>query len=1236
MNITEKQKNKSEQLKLLLEKRLVFLDGAMGTMIQKYNLDEGDFRGSYFKDVQKDVKGNNELLSITRPDIISDIHAQYFNAGSDIVETNTFSANRVSQADYDLEEHCYELNLASARLARIVADRLQQETGEPKFVAGAIGPTNRTASMSPDVNDPAFRAIDFDELVETYYEQVKALIEGGVDLLLPETTFDTLNLKAALFAIDKCFDEFQIKLPVIISVTITDLSGRTLSGQTAEAFWYSICHANPLAVGINCALGAREMRPYIELLSRTADCYICCYPNAGLPNPLSPTGYNEGPEDTSRHLTDFAASQLINLVGGCCGTTPEHIAHIRNKLVSFKPRPLPAKSTVFQLSGLEPMLSNPSNRPFLIVGERTNVTGSPKFARLIKEGDFDGALSIARQQVENGANILDINFDEGMLDSEACMQRFLRLIAAEPDIARVPIMIDSSKWSVLETGLKNVQGKSVVNSISLKEGETEFLRQARLVRKYGASVIVMAFDENGQAATKDDKVRICQRAYRLLTEQADFPAEDIIFDPNILTIGTGLEEHNNYANDFIDALREIKATCPGVKTSGGVSNISFSFRGNNPVREAMHSVFLYYAIRAGLDMAIVNAGMLTVYDEIPEDFKNHIEDVILNRRSDATERLIEFAKTIDPKEKQVTKEATSWRELSLDKRIQHALVHGITDHIEEDMELARQKLKRPIHVIEGPLMQGMQVVGNLFGDGKMFLPQVVKSARVMKKAVAYLQPFMEEEKKTVQDSRPRGRFLIATVKGDVHDIGKNIVSVVLSCNSYEVHDMGVMVSVNDIVKKAKEFNADVIGLSGLITPSLDEMIHNAKEFQRLGMDIPLLIGGATTSKKHTAIKIAPHYDGLVEHVADASLVASICQDLMDSEKLEARTKELKLKQETIRKKFDAQQRGDYFISYEESNQKKPAADWASYVPPEPRLLGVIKEHDIPVEEVCHFIDWSPFFWTWGLKGLYPKIFDHPKWGNQARDLFADAQDRLAQIIAENHFKPRAVSAIWPAVSVGNDVKVFNPNDMTSKIGQFHFLRQQVKKPEQSNTPYLCLADFVAPENPGVIDYIGGFAVTTGAEAELYAKTFENNNDDYNSILVKALSDRFAEALAEWLHLKVRKRWYAPTEDMSVEDLIKEKYRGIRPAPGYPACPDHSEKHMLWQLLNVGENTGISLTSNLAMWPASSVCGWYFSHADARYFNVGELNKDQIVNYSQRKNIDIEECEKWLSSQLGYQ
>lgn len=1246
----------SARLEALSKKRIVFLDGAMGTMIQRHDLEEEDFRGDLFSDHPVDLKGNNDLLSLTRPDIIYEIHRKFFAAGCDIVETNTFSSTSIAQADYGLESWVRTLNVESAKLAKKAAsDFMEKNPGRVCFVAGALGPTNKTASMSPDVNDPSYRAVSFDQLVEAYREQTEALVEGGVDILLPETTFDTLNLKAAIYAIEGFFDaRGGERIPVMISVTITDRSGRTLSGQTVEAFWNSVRHANPFSVGINCALGAEEMRPYIEELSRIADCRISCYPNAGLPNPLSETGYDETPEITSTLLLDFAESGFVNMVGGCCGTTPEHIEMVVEKLSDVPPREIPVRKDATRLSGLEPLtITSDGERPFIMVGERANVTGSPKFARLVKEEDYEGAVSIALQQVENGANIIDVNFDEGLLDSEACMKRFLNLIASEPEVTKVPVMIDSSKWSVIEQGLKCIQGKCIVNSISLKEGEEVFREQAKEAMRYGASVVVMAFDEKGQATSKDDKVEICKRAYRILTEEVGMDPCDIIFDPNILTVGTGIDEHNSYAVNFIEAVREIKKSCPGALTSGGVSNISFSFRGNNVVREAMHSAFLYHAIKAGFDMGIVNAGMLTVYDDIEPELLEKVEDVLLNRRPDATERLVEYAKHFEGvKSGSAEKETRQWRELEVEKRLEHSLVNGIADFIEDDTEEARIKYGAPLEVIEGPLMDGMKVVGDLFGDGKMFLPQVVKSARVMKRAVAHLQPFMEEEKEG--SGGVKGKFVIATVKGDVHDIGKNIVSVVLGCNNYEVIDLGVMVPCERILNVAKEHRADFIGLSGLITPSLDEMVYNAKEMEREGFSIPLLIGGATTSRAHTAIKIAPGYSGIVDHVADASLVVGACNEMLDPEKARLYMEKLEKSNLEQKERFEKARGQTEYASIEKARGKAFPTDWDKIAIECPGRLGVFVFDSISLEEVAGYIDWSPFFWAWELKGVFPKILEHPERGDQAKKLYRDGQALLKRIILEKVFTPRAVVGLFRANSVGDDVEVYGEKMQAPATGKkcdchsaceihgeerqvlarFHFLRQQEMRSKEGH--YYCLSDFVAPKVSGKEDYIGGFVVTAGEGVEKFSEDFKQKGDDYNSIMASVLGDRIAEALAEMIHKKVRDLWgYGKEEKLSSEDLINEKYRGIRPAPGYPSCPDHTEKEILWDLLEAEKHTGVSLTESFAMTPPSSVSGFYMAHPESRYFFLGKILKDQVLDYSRRKTIDLEEAEKWLRPNLGY-
>lgn len=1245
------------ELKLALLERILFLDGAMGTMIQRYKLSEADFRGARFQNHPKDLKGNNDLLCLTRPDVVKEIHLQYLRAGADIIETNTFSATKLGQADYACEELIEEINRQAARLAKEACAEWERESGKRCFVAGALGPTNRTASMSPDVNRPAFRSVYFDELVDNYEQQARALLAGGADLLLPETVFDTLNLKAAIFAIKKIEAERGERIPTILSVTISDNSGRTLSGQTLEAFWYSVRHAEPLAVGLNCALGAKEMRPFVEELSRLAECAISCYPNAGLPNPLSDTGYDEKPKDTAGVLKDFAEEGLVNIVGGCCGTTPDHIAAIQESLKDFRPRKIPELSPASRWSGLEPLML-PPNGPFLIVGERTNVTGSPKFAKLIKANDFEGALSVARQQVENGANVLDINFDEGMLDGAECMAHFLNLIAGEPDIVRVPLMLDSSKWEVLEAGLKCVQGKAIVNSISLKEGEKVFREQAQKIKAYGAAVVVMAFDEGGQAVETDHKVAICQRAYKILVDELHFEPGDIIFDPNILTVATGMEEHNHYALNFVEAISEIKKTCPGALTSGGVSNISFSFRGNNVVREAMHSAFLYRAKQAGLDMAIVNAGMLGLYEEIEPKLLELVEDVLWNRRPDATERLTAYAEELKNQAGENSQGADDsssqkqeWRGWDLEKRISYSLVHGIDRYIVDDVEEARAQLGRPLHVIEGPLMDGMKEVGRLFGEGKMFLPQVVKSARVMKAAVAYLEPFMQAEKDAAGDLSEKATYVIATVKGDVHDIGKNIVSVVLQCNGYRVVDLGVMVPVQKIMEAVKEHRADLVGLSGLITPSLEEMAFNLKAFEKEGFQVPVMIGGATTSSAHTSIKLAPHYSGPVVHIRDASLTVEACNRLLQKEKRVAYEKELEALHQKNKDFYEKSKSEQKLLSVEEARARAFGCDWKSLEIPKPESLE-LQTRSYSIGEIIPFFDWSPFFWSWGMKGVYPKILSHAKWGSEATKLFEDAQIWLQKIENEKLFQPKAVFGFWPAASEGDDVllldsgaglseRVGDSSDKADEdLGKYKvlerlcFLRQQTprSKPE---LPQYCLADFVAPKTSGREDYLGAFVVTAGQEVELLAKELEQKNDDYSAIIVKALGDRVAEALAEKLHQEVRAFWnYGQEENLSNEDLIAEKYRGIRPAPGYPACPDHTEKLKLFQLLEAEKHTGVRLTENMAMTPASSVSGYYFSHAESRYSTVGHILEDQLEDYARRKSWGLDEAKRWLAPLLG--
>ena len=1230
MEVKERVLIRRRQLEKALAERIVLMDGAMGTMVQRHKLTEKDFRGERFAAHGKDLKGNNDVLVITRPDVIGKIHREYLEAGAGIIETNTFNATSISQADYGLEGAVREMNLAAARLARKVTDEfLSDHPGKEAWVAGAVGPTNRTASMSPDVNRPEYRAVTFRQLSEAYAEQVRALIEGGVDVLLPETTFDTLNLKAALWAMEEVFDEIGFRLPVMISVTITDASGRTLSGQTTEAFWHSIRHARPFSVGINCALGPKEMRPYMAALSKVADCFVSCYPNAGLPNAFG--GYDETPEQMGEVLGEFARAGFLNMVGGCCGSTPDHIAAIGKAVAGVAPRVARPPAPATTLAGLEPYTIG-TGGSFTSIGERTNVTGSPKFAGLIREGKFDEAVAVARQQVEAGANMIDINFDEALLDGEASMTRFLNLVGSEPEISRVPLVLDSSKWSVLEAGLQCVQGKPVVNSISLKEGEKVFLEQARKARLYGAAVIVMAFDEAGQAADQNRKVQICRRAYSLLTEKAGFAPEDIIFDVNVLTVATGIEEHNNYAVEFIEAVRKIKQTLPGCKTSGGVSNISFSFRGNNPVREAMHSCFLYHAIQAGLDMAIVNAGQLAVYNEIPPDLKERVEDVLLNRRPDATERMLEFAETVKAGGKAVVKDE-AWRKTPVEERLLHALLKGITDHIDIDTEEARLKYGRPLEVIEGPLMGGMRKVGDLFGEGKMFLPQVVKSARVMKKAVAYLTPFMEKEKAAAGKSTRAGRILMATVKGDVHDIGKNIVGVVLACNGYEVIDLGVMVPCEKILAEAKTHGVDVIGLSGLITPSLDEMVTVASEMEREGVKVPLLIGGATTSAAHTAVKIAPAYSGAVVHVIDASRVVGVAQQLLSEDKRAAYLGQVRADQDKQRRDFANRQSGQKLLSIHEARKNAARFDWTDD-PEKPEFLGVKVFDDFPLKDLEDFIDWSPFFHAWELRGRYPKIFEDPVVGVEARKLFADAQVLLKSILGGKRIRARGVMAFFPAQSEGDDILLYEDERRKKIKARIHCLRQQASRTD--GQPNRCLSDFVAPLSSGKRDYLGAFAVTTGHGVEEWARELEKGHDDYQAILLKALADRLAEAFAEKMHQLARQAWgFGKKEKLNPEDLIAEKYRGIRPAAGYPACPDHTEKRGLMALLGAEKHAGISLTENCAMAPASSVSGLYFGHPEARYFAVGSIQRDQVEDYAKRKEYSVAEVEKWLRPNLAY-
>ncbi|WP_293809137.1 methionine synthase [uncultured Bosea sp.] len=1222
-------------LRQAARERILVLDGAMGTQIQNLKLSEADFRGERFKGFNHDLKGNNDIIALTQAEALRDIHLAYFRAGADIVETNTFSGTSIAQADYGMEAYVYELNVACSRIAREAAVIAQKEDGRRRFVAGAIGPTNRTLSISPDVNNPGFRAVSFDQVRDSYAEQVRGLIDGGSELLLIETIFDTLNAKAAIVAIEQVYREKGIRLPVMISGTITDLSGRTLSGQTVEAFWNAVRHAAPLTIGLNCALGAREMRAHIKDMSRIADTLVCAYPNAGLPNEFGL--YDERPEATAKMLAEFADAGFVNVVGGCCGTTPGHIEAIAQAVAGKAPRQIPEAKPYLRLAGLEPFTLD-ETIPFVNVGERTNVTGSAKFRKLITAGDYAAALDVARDQVANGAQVIDINMDEGLLDSEKAMTEFCNLIASEPDISRVPIMVDSSKFPVIEAGLKTIQGKPIVNSISMKEGEEAFLEQARICRQYGAAVVVMAFDEVGQADTFQRKIEICTRAYKLLTETIGFPPQDIIFDPNIFAVATGIEEHDNYGNDFINATRAIRETLPHAHISGGVSNLSFSFRGNEKVREAMHSVFLYHAIKAGMDMGIVNAGQLGSYDDLDPELRELCEDVVLNRRKDSTERLLEAA----PRFKGDGSVAASgkdlaWRELPVEKRLEHALVAGITEFIDVDTEEARLNAAKPLHVIEGPLMAGMNVVGDLFGSGKMFLPQVVKSARVMKQAVAYLMPYMEEEKRLNGGSErsAAGKVLMATVKGDVHDIGKNIVGVVLQCNNYEVIDLGVMVPTQKILETARKEKVDIIGLSGLITPSLDEMVTVASEMEREGFDIPLLIGGATTSRVHTAVKIHPAYEkGQAVHVNDASRAVGVVSSLLSSEQKPGYVAGV---QAEYAKVADAHRRS------EAEKQRLPLArargnafktDWASYAPPRPSFLGTRTFRTYDIADLVPVIDWTPFFQTWELKGRFPAILQDEKQGEAARALWDDAQAMLKRVVEERWFNPKAVIGFWPANAVGDDIRLYTGESRQEPLATFHGLRQQLTR--RDGKPNLCLSDFVAPEGVAP-DYIGSFVVTAGAEEERISEKFARDNDDYRSIMVKALADRFAEAFAERMHQLVRKEFwgYAPDETFSNDELIREEYRGIRPAPGYPAQPDHTEKETLFRLLEAERRVGVKLTESYAMWPGSSVSGLYFSHPEAYYFGVAKVERDQVEDYAQRKGMTIEEVERWLAPILNY-
>jgi len=1216
----------------LLRERILVLDGAMGTMIQSYGLDEADFRGEILRDHGSDLRGNNDLLSLTRPDVIEAIHGAYLEAGADLLETNTFNAQAISQADYGTTHLVREMNLASARLARRAAAAASRRTPDrPRFVIGILGPTNRTASLSPDVTDPGFRAASFEEIARAYGEQAAALIEGGVDALMVETVFDTLNCKAALFAIGEQLAARDRDLPVMVSGTITDASGRTLSGQTVEAFWHSIRHADLLSVGLNCALGAAQLRPYLDDLAGIADTFVSCHPNAGLPNAFG--GYDQTPEDMAALVREFATAGFVNIVGGCCGTTPAHIRALADAVAGLPPRAVPALPAVCRLSGLEPFTIGPDSL-FVNVGERTNVTGSARFATLIAADDYEAALEVARQQVENGAQILDVNMDEGMLDSRAAMERFLRLVAAEPDIARVPVMVDSSRWEVIETGLRNLQGKGIVNSISLKEGEDDFLAKARLVRRYGAAVIVMAFDEDGQADTVDRKVAICTRAYRLLTERAGFPPEDIIFDPNIFAVGTGIEEHGRYAIAYLEATRAIRRTLPHALVSGGVSNLSFAFRGSPAIREAMHSAFLYHAIQAGMSMGIVNAGQLAVYQDIPTDLLTAVEDLLFDRRPDATERLLALAERYQGGPARA-KADVAWRQLPVADRLKHALVEGILDHIEADTEEARRHLGRPIAVIEGPLMDGMNVVGDLFGAGKMFLPQVVKSARVMKKAVAYLTPFLEAERGAGAAPRRAGTVVLATVKGDVHDIGKNIVGVVLGCNDYEIVDLGVMVPAQRILDEAERVGADVVGLSGLITPSLDEMVHVAREMTRRRFTLPLLIGGATTSRAHTAVKIAPAYAGPTVHVLDASRSVAVLGQLVSAGRRDAFVTDVRAEYARIRERHQDRAGGTVLLPLDEARRRRAPIAWADYAPPPPRRPGITVLADVPLASLVPYIDWTPFFRTWELAGSHPTILDDPTVGEQARRLLADAEALLHRIVRERLLTAHAVVGLFAANAVGDDVELYADGDRGTVRAVVHGLRQQFEKPP--GRPNLCLSDFVAPRTSGLADHAGAFAVTAGIGLDALCAAFEADHDDYGSILAKALADRLAEALAEYVHQRVRRElWgYAPDEALENAALIAERYRGIRPAPGYPACPDHTLKGTLFGLLAAPDAVGITLTESFAMLPAASVSGWYLAHPEAQYFGLGRIGRDQVEDYAARRGMAVADVERWLSPNLAY-
>ncbi|TKF03492.1 methionine synthase [Vibrio kanaloae] len=1222
--------NVRQKIEALLKQRILLIDGGMGTMIQDYKLEEHDYRGERFAEWHSDLKGNNDLLVLTQPNLIKDIHEKYLEAGADILETNTFNATTIAMSDYDMEGLSEEINFAAAKLAREAADKWSAKTPEkPRFVAGVLGPTNRTCSISPDVNDPGYRNVSFDELVEAYSESTRALIKGGSDLILIETIFDTLNAKACSFAVESVFEEVGITLPVMISGTITDASGRTLSGQTTEAFYNALRHVKPISFGLNCALGPDELREYVSEMSRISECHVSAHPNAGLPNAFGE--YDLSPEEMAEHVKEWAESGFLNLIGGCCGTTPEHIRQMAEAVEGVTPRQLPNLSVSCRLSGLEPLTITKESL-FVNVGERTNVTGSARFKRLIKDELYDEALSVAREQVENGAQIIDINMDEGMLDAEACMVKFLNLCASEPEISKVPVMVDSSKWEVIEAGLKCIQGKGIVNSISLKEGKEKFVEQAKLVRRYGAAVIVMAFDEVGQADTRERKVEICTNAYHILVDEVGFPPEDIIFDPNIFAVATGIDEHNNYAVDFIEAVGDIKRDLPHAMISGGVSNVSFSFRGNNYVREAIHAVFLYHCFKNGMDMGIVNAGQLEIYDNVPEDLRDAVEDVVLNRRDDSTERLLDMATEYLERAvgKVEDKSALEWRTWPVEKRLEHSLVKGITDFIVEDTEEARVNASRPIEVIEGPLMDGMNVVGDLFGEGKMFLPQVVKSARVMKQAVAHLEPFINASKEV---GATNGKILLATVKGDVHDIGKNIVGVVLQCNNYEIIDLGVMVSCEKILKVAKEENVDIIGLSGLITPSLDEMVHVAKEMERQGFKLPLLIGGATTSKAHTAVKIEQNYSEPVVYVNNASRAVGVCTSLLSDELKPAFVEKLDIDYDRVRDQHNRKKPRTKPVTLEKARANKVDIDWDTYTPPAPAKPGVHIFNDFDVATLRNYIDWTPFFMTWSLVGKYPAILDHEEVGEEAKRLFKDANDLLDRVEKEKLLEARGMCAMFPANSVGDDIEVYTDESRTEVLKVVHNLRQQTEKPKGFN---YCLSDYIAPKESGKADWIGGFAVTGGIGERELADEYKANGDDYNAIMIQAVADRLAEAFAEYLHKEVRKDiWgYSPDEDLSNDDLIREKYQGIRPAPGYPACPEHTEKGTLWELMDVEKAIDMSLTTSYAMWPGASVSGVYFSHPDARYFAIAQIQQDQVESYAERKGWDMLEAEKWLGPNIN--